>query len=114
MYGTMVRCLGTWALNELQKQREFRHRHPLAQRAPETLAKLELDKSERRNFKRVIFNTTTVESRYTGPKSNGNPPMKNAKLWSLQIISFSYVGYNKNSPITDKIDWSLDIRYSEV
>ena len=33
----------------------------------------------------------TVKPRYTGPKSNGNPPTTNAKLWSLQVISFNFL-----------------------
>ena len=31
---------------------------------------------------------STVKPRYTGPKSNGNPPITNAKPRSLQAISF--------------------------
>ena len=34
---------------------------------------------------------TTVTPRNTGPKSNGNPPITNAKLWSLQDISFNFL-----------------------
>ena len=30
------------------------------------------------------------------------------------FLFVSYIGNNENLPITDKIDWSLDIRYSEV
>ena len=29
----------------------------------------------------------TVKPRYTGPKSNGNPPIVNAKLWPVQTTS---------------------------
>ena len=60
-------------------------------------------------------NFSTVKSRYTGPKSNGNPPITDAKLWSLQTLLFiAYIGNNKKPPITDEIGWSLDIHYSEV
>ena len=30
----------------------------------------------------------TIKPRYTGPKSNGNPPITKAKHKSLQVISF--------------------------
>ena len=33
----------------------------------------------------------TVEPRYTGPKNNGNLPITNAKLWTLQVISFNFL-----------------------
>ena len=33
----------------------------------------------------------TVKSRNAGPKSNGNPPITNAKYWSLQDISFNFL-----------------------
>ena len=46
--------------------------------------------------------TNTVKRRYNGPKSIRNPPMMNTKLWSLLVIfSSSYIGNNKNPPITD-------------
>ena len=55
---------------------------------------------------------TTVKPRYTGPKSNENPPITNAKSWSLQVIPFYFcIGNNRNPPITDEICWSLDVRY---
>ena len=40
----------------------------------------------------MVLRRFTVETHYTGPKSNGNPPIMNAKLWSLQILSF-YILY---------------------
>ena len=33
----------------------------------------------------------TVKPRYTGPKNTGYPPITNAKLWSLQVISFNFL-----------------------
>ena len=41
----------------------------------------------------------TVKPRYTGPMSNGNPPITNAPF------------NNKIPPITNEICWSLDFRY---
>ena len=35
--------------------------------------------------------SSTVKPRYTGPKNNGNPPITNARPWSLQIISFNFL-----------------------
>ena len=56
---------------------------------------------------------STVESRYTGPKINGNPLITNALVPSSHFFFTSYNGNNKNPPITDEICWSLDIRYCE-
>ena len=38
-----------------------------------------------------ISQQSTVKPRNTGPKSNGNPPITNAKPWSLQVISFNFL-----------------------
>ena len=46
----------------------------------------------------------TVEFRYTGPASNGNPPITEAFLESLETIFFIFnIGTNRNPPITDEI-----------
>ena len=53
----------------------------------------------------------TVESRYNGPASNGNPPITEANLKSLEEFFFIlYIGNNRNPPITDINDWSLELR----
>ena len=53
----------------------------------------------------------TVESRSNGPASNGNPPITEDILWSLEKFFFNfYIGNNRNPPITDKNGWSLEIR----
>ena len=50
----------------------------------------------------VFSHGITVEFRNTGPESNGNPPVMNVTLYSLQVISlFSYIVNNKNPSITD-------------
>ena len=33
----------------------------------------------------------TVKPRYTGPKNNGNPPITDAKPWSLQVNSINFL-----------------------
>ena len=39
-------------------------------------------------FLKLFIVHNTVKPRYTGPTSNGNPPITNAKPRSLQAISF--------------------------
>ena len=49
--------------------------------------------------------------RICGPTSNGNPPITEDILWSLEKFFFNfYIGNNINPPITDKNGWSLEIR----
>ena len=59
-------------------------------------------------IKHIDFNpkkSHSVKPHYTGPKSNGNSPIMKAKLWSLKLFLFiSYIGNNKNLPITDVAD----------
>ena len=63
----------------------------------------------------------TVESRYTGPKSNGNPPIANAKPRSLQAISYkmrsriSIRGYVCRS-VGPSVRWSVgrSVRHTQV
>ena len=55
--------------------------------------------------------SNTVESRYNGPASNGNPPITEAILRSLEKFFFIfYIGNNRNPHITGKDAWSLEIR----
>ena len=55
----------------------------------------------------------TIESRYNGPASNGNPPIMEVVLKSIEKIFFIlYIGDNRNPPITNKNCWSLEIRQS--
>ena len=42
----------------------------------------------------------TVRPRYTGSKSNRNPPITDLESWSFHFISFySYISNNKNPPM---------------
>ena len=40
-----------------------------------------------------FFDGITVKPRYTGLKSNGNPPITNTKLWSFPVIFFFHFLY---------------------
>ena len=54
----------------------------------------------------------TVQSRYNGPSSNGNPPIDysimKAILKSLEKFFFNfYIGNKRNQPVTDKMSGPL-------
>ena len=55
----------------------------------------------------------TVQSRYNEPASNGNPPITEAILRTIEmfVVKF-YIGNTRNLPITDKSGWSLEIHLS--
>jgi len=56
-------------------------------------------------------NLYTVESRYNGSASNGNPPITEAILQSIEkIFFFLCIGNNRNPPITEENGKSLEIR----
>jgi len=55
----------------------------------------------------LAIKNNTVESRFNGPASNGNPPITEAILQSLEKIFF--IGNNRNPPKTDRNGWSLEI-----
>ena len=45
------------------------------------------------------------------PANNGNPPITEDILWSLEMFVFNfYIGNNRNPSITDENGWSLEIR----
>ena len=57
----------------------------------------------------------TVEPRYNGSKSNGNPPITYSFPVKRDLRDFFFISYNGNSrnpPIMDEYLWSLEIRYS--
>ena len=55
--------------------------------------------------------SNTVESRYNGLASNGNPPIVDDFLKSLEKFVFIlYTSNNRNPPITNDNGWSLEIR----
>ena len=49
--------------------------------------------------------------RYTGPKSDENPPRLLNFGLLMSFLFTSYIGNNKNLLITDEMCWSLNIRY---
>ena len=55
--------------------------------------------------------TYTVESHYSAPASNGNPPVTERIYMSLEKFFFIlYIGNKRNPPLTDKDGWFLEIR----
>ena len=63
-----------------------------------------------------VASNNTVESRFIrskGPASNGNPPIMEPILRSLEkYFIILYIGNNRNPPIPDKNGWSLEFRWS--
>ena len=58
------------------------------------------------------FKACTVEPRYTGPKSNGNPPITNSKPWSLPVISFNFLYWQQRKSANNR--WYLLVPWLPV
>ena len=63
---------------------------------------------ERGDFPYVLH---TVESCSNGPTSNGDSPITEDILWYYKnFFKRFFIGNNRNPPITDENNWSLEIR----
>ena len=83
---------GAWFLNFLQPSRWNLFLFTAFSNSPRHLFTLpEYSFAYTRTHSRAGGKVNTVKPRNTGPKSNGNPPITNAKPWSLQVISLNFL-----------------------
>ena len=65
----------------------------------------------RNEFQLIKPEQNTVDSHSNVPASTGHPPITDAIIKSREtFFLISYIGNNRNPPITDKNGWSFEIR----